>query len=86
MAKPLTVIVKFSQKCSPAEQQSFLRALVGEDFREAEPLFPDVEDIELATLIEVRLRENARVEHVLERLMQSDRVEYAHLPEDRKQI
>lgn len=83
MVKPRVVIVKFRQMRALSERQRSIRALVGKDLIEAEALFPDSDEPELATLYEVRLREDVNVKRVVENLLQDDEVEYAHVPAER---
>ena len=68
------------------EQHRRLTALVGEALLKVEPLFPDDDEPDLATLYQVDLCDDADVDEIAGRLCHEDDVEYAHEPAERKPI
>ncbi len=81
---PKILMVKFARSGDPAKQQEKIRRLVGENsVRNADQLFPDDSDDELATLFEVVLSEGASLDQAKASLDGDDDVEYAHEPVER---
>ena len=87
MAKaPRIVMVKLRRKRVQSEQRRHIEEVVGGDALGVEPLFPDDDEPEFATIFEVRLPDAASVNRALECLEQDDEVEYAHEPAGRKPV
>jgi len=62
----------------------FCFGCIGKDLMESKPVFPDAEEEELATLYEIRVKNESNVNQILEELQKREDVEYAHLPVERK--
>jgi len=80
------VIVKFHKMRNPAEQRSSIHKLVGGDCSQVDALFPDSDEPQLATMFELRLKDDASVKQVLDKLSRDDEIEYAHEPEERRPL
>jgi hypothetical protein len=82
-----TLIVKLKNDVSPERGLARVRALIGaKDLGAAQQLFPGDTEPETATLLEVELKDSARLEDVVEKIRGASEVEYAHLPSNRRTL
>ena len=83
MGDDRVIIVKFRAMAAQTDRCEQLSRLMGDEFAEVEPLFPDDEEPELASLFQVRLRRADRLTALVDDLAATEDVEYAHAPAER---
>jgi hypothetical protein len=78
VSAPHTVIVKFRRIAGEAEQRAHLSGLAGDEIVAATGIFPGDDELELATLVEVRVGDRASPAELVQKLERDDEIEYAH--------
>ncbi len=86
MSRSNKLVVKFRLPADPSVLAAKIRSIIGQDLREARPLFPGENEPELALLFEVDLRQKASLKRALHSLNKDKQIEYAHVPAARRPL
>ncbi len=82
-----TLIVKFHSFSDISCQTGHLRKLLGNHgIVDADQLFPDETEGDLACLYTVNLAREAKIEAAINSLMTDKKIEYAHVPQERRLV